>query len=46
MKHAIDILTRLDSKKKGYYKMIWREMDLKKLLNYKLERVFHDQEHE
>jgi hypothetical protein len=26
--HAIDIMTRMNPSKRGYYKMVWEEMDL------------------
>lgn len=44
--HAIDILTRMNPDKKGYYKMVWEDMDLQKLFDYKLSEVFKDQEGE
>ena len=44
--HAIDILTRMNPKKKGYYKLVWEDMDLNKLLNYQMGNVFGDKMHE
>lgn len=43
--HAISVLTRTNPKRKGYYQLIWEEMDFEKLFEYKLDNVFRDQEH-
>ena len=44
--HAIDIMTRMNPTKKGYYKLVWEEMSLEKLFEYKLEGVFKNREKE
>lgn len=44
--HAIDIMTRLNPTKRGYYKLVWEEMTLEKLFEYKLENVFKTREKE
>jgi hypothetical protein len=44
--HAIDIMTRMNPTKKGYYKLVWEEMTLEKLFEYKLEGVFKNREKE
>ena len=38
--HAIDIMTRMKPGKRGYYKLIWEDMDLEKICAYQLENVF------
>ena len=39
-------MTRLKPEKKGYYKLVWEDMDLEKLFDYKLEKVFKTREDE
>ena len=42
--HAIDIMTRMNPSKSNYYKLVWKDYDLEKLLEYRLENVFKDNE--
>ena len=41
-KHAIDVLTRAARRPKGYYAVIWEDLTLEQLLEYRLEQVFKD----
>ena len=39
-KHLIDLMTRMNPTKKGYYTIVMAEMKLEKLLDYKVESVY------
>ena len=39
-KHLIDLMTRMNPTKKGYYTIVLEQMKLDKLLDYKIEGVF------
>lgn len=40
--HAIDLMTRMNPGKRGYYKLVWEKITLDEIFEYKLERVFID----